>query len=186
MDLSVLTTTLLIVCARVADVSLGTMRTMFVIQGRRGVAFALGFVESLIWVYVVSQVIANLQQPIYAVGFAFGFALGNFIGITLEGWMAQGEQVVRVFSRQAHRIAETLRDQQYIVSEFAATGREGPISMLFLQTDRRKVPHVIRALTEIDPDSYFIVDDVRMTSSKRGRPFRPINPTGWRTVFKKK
>lgn len=186
MDLALITTTLLIVIARIADVSLGTMRTMFIVQGRRGVAFGLGFVESLIWVYVVSSVIANLTQPAYAVSFAFGFALGNFIGITLEGWMAPGKQVVRVFSRQAHAIAERLRAQQFVVSEFAATGLEGPISMLFMQTDRRKVPGVLKVVKDLDPESYFIVDDIRMTSVKKAPPYRLTNPTGWRAVFKKK
>ncbi|RMH54134.1 MAG: DUF2179 domain-containing protein [Bacteroidetes bacterium] len=186
MDLGVLGTVLLIVCARVADVSLGTMRTMFIIQGRRGAAFGIGFVESLIWVYVVSSVIKNLTQPIYAVSFALGFALGNYIGITLEGWMAPGKQVVRIFSRNAHAIAERLREQQFVVSEFAATGLQGPIDMLFLQTDRRKVPAVLRIVTSLDPDSFYIVDDVRMTSAKPRSGPRAFTPTGWRAVFKKK
>lgn len=183
MDWGVLGTSLLIVLARVVDVSLGTMRTMFIVQGRRALAFSLGFAESLIWVYVVSSVIAHLHQPVYAISFALGFALGNFIGITLEGWIGHGKQVVRVFSRQAHEIADGLRDRRFVVSEFSATGREGPIGMLFLQTDRRKVPDVLRFVTDVDPGSYFIVDDVRMTSVQQMQRFEP---TGWRAVFKKK
>ena len=183
MDLGVLTTCLLIVCARIADVSLGTLRTMFMVQGRRGVAFSLGFFESLIWVYVVSSVVQNLSNPLYAVCFAGGFAAGNFIGITVEKWLGHGQQVVRVFSRQAALMAARLREEQYVVSEFDATGRDGPIGMLFLQTPRKKVPGLLRQVTAIDPASYYVVDDVRAVPVRATQTFAP---TGWRGVLKKK
>lgn len=94
-----------IVVARITDVSLGTLRTMNVMQGRRGVAWILGFCEILIWVFAVSKVIGNLQQPAYAIAYALGFATGNYVGMTFEKWIALGEQVVRVFTRAGAQIA---------------------------------------------------------------------------------
>jgi uncharacterized protein YebE (UPF0316 family) len=181
--MEVLVTCLLIVLARVADVSLGTVRTVAVVNGRRGVAVAIGFFEVLIWVIVVRAVIQNLDNPIYAVSYAAGFALGTFIGITIEGRVGTGNQVLRVFTRIGERMAAELRDSGFVVTVFEGSGREGPISLLFLETGRRGVRQALDVITTLDPDCFYIVDDVRLSSGRRGRFQRP---TGWRAIGKRK
>ncbi len=69
---------------RVADMSLDTLRLLFVVRGRRGLAWVLGFFESAIFVVAVSSVITNLGNPLNVIGFAAGFATGN-VGNYLEG-----------------------------------------------------------------------------------------------------
>lgn len=173
MDPGLLFACLLIVVARVADVSLGTLRTVYIVQGRKGVAFLLGFVEVLIWLIVVARVIQNVQQPAYAVSYALGFGLGTYVGILLEDWFRMGEQVVRIFSRRGEAMAEALREAGFVVTRFEGKGREGPISLLFLQVPRRRVRDVVRPALRIDPECFYIVDDVRMTSGYRRRSARP-------------
>ncbi|HEX9652767.1 MAG TPA: DUF5698 domain-containing protein, partial [bacterium] len=100
MTLSPVLTCIVIIVARIADVSFGTMRTVFIVQGRKGIAFVLAFLEVTIWVVVVSKVIQNLSQPEYVVSFALGFSLGTYLGITMETWLAVGDQVLRIFTRR--------------------------------------------------------------------------------------
>jgi uncharacterized protein YebE (UPF0316 family) len=160
----VVATALLIVAARIGDVTLGTIRTVSVINGRRAVAWALGFVEVLLWVLVVSQVITTLQENmIYAVAYALGFATGNFVGITIEQRIALGEQVIRVFTR-SESLAHRLRGHGHRVTEFEGRGRDGPVRMLFIQTPRKRVPDVLQVARQMDRECYYIVDDVRTTS----------------------
>jgi uncharacterized protein YebE (UPF0316 family) len=154
-----------IILARVTDVSLGTMRTLFVIRGKRAVAVALGFFEVLIWVTVVSHVIVNLNVMAYAVSYALGFALGNFIGMTIEGWMSVGEQVLRVFTRMGGTVAESLREAGFRVTEFTGVGRDGPVYLLLIQTRRRNARTVAARARSVDPHCYYILDDVRLASS---------------------
>ena len=73
-------TCVLIILARIADVSLGTLRTVCIVQGRKAVSWGLGFVEILIWIFAVSKVIGNLDQPILAISYAFGFATRKLCG----------------------------------------------------------------------------------------------------------
>jgi uncharacterized protein YebE (UPF0316 family) len=183
MDSTVLLTCLLIVVARITDVSLGTLRTMNVIQGRRGVAWMLGFCEILIWVFAVSKVIGNLQQPAYAIAYAFGFATGTYVGITFEKWMALGEQVVRVFTREGAKIVAQLRSEGYRVTSFEGEGRDGAIHMLFIEIPRRKTPDILAFVRQIDPNCFYIVDDVRLVSLAS---ITLHEPTGWRAILKKK
>ncbi len=183
MDIHVIIYCLLIILARIADVSLGTLRTLFIVHGRRGVAFICSFFEVLIWIIVVSKVIANLKQPLYAVSYAFGFALGTYVGMTVEGWLGKGQQVIRMFTRKGEQVVSGLRGKGFVVTQFEGTGKEGPISMLFLETQRRNVAQIVQFITSEDPDCFYIIDNVKLSSGKRVRYY---TPTGWRAIFKKK
>jgi uncharacterized protein YebE (UPF0316 family) len=179
----VLLTCAAIIVGRVADVTIGTLRTVFVVHGRRGVACVLGFFELLIWVLVVSRVVQNLGHPLYAVCYALGFSIGTYLGITVEGWFGAGDQVIRVFTRMGGQLAKELREQGYVVTQFEGAGRKGPISMIFLQAPRRRMRPVIERVTTADPECFYIVDDIRLSSGRKVR-FNP--PTGWRALFRKK
>lgn len=109
MDLEVIAFSALTFVARVVDVAMGTMRTAFIVQGDRRAAFAVGFLEMLVWIFVVAKVINNLDHPSYIVAFALGFAVGTTLGITIEEWFALGSQVVRVFTGQRREPAAALR-----------------------------------------------------------------------------
>ncbi len=146
-------------------------------------ACALGFFELLIWVVVVSRVIQNLERPAFAVCYAFGFALGTYLGMTVEGWFGAGDQVIRVFTRLGPQLVKELRGQGYVVTQFDGTGKQGPISMIFLQAARRKMRPVIEHVIRADPECFYIVDDIRLSS---GRKVRFNAPTGWRALFRKK
>lgn len=183
MNIQVALTCLLIVVARITDVSLGTLRTVSVVRGRRAVAFFLGFAEILIWLIVISRVIKNLNQPAYIISYALGFALGTYVGITLESWVAAGRQVVRIFTREGPKLARDLRKMGYMVTQFEGQGKEGPISMLFLETSRKNCQQVVSSVLEVDPDCFYIIDDIRLSS---GRRVRFHSPTGWRAIAKKK
>lgn len=155
----------LIFAARVADVSLGTLRTTFIVRGKRAFAFALGFIEVLVWVVVVAQVITNLSHPIYLFAFALGFASGTVVGITFEDWFAIGEQVVRVFTARGESLASALRARGFTVTAFSGAGRDGAVYLLFVQVRRRKAHTVIATARELDPSCFYTVDDVRLASS---------------------
>ena len=183
MDMTVLGVSVLIIFARIADVSLGTLRTVSVIQGRRGVSWFLGFAELLIWVFAVSAVIHNLDKPVYALSYAFGFATGNYVGLTLERWIAFGEQVVRVFTRQGPKVAVQLRSEGFRVTSFPGEGRDGPVQMLFIEIPRKKTQDIILFSRQIDPKCFCIVDDIRLVAPATAML---LQPTGWRAILKKK
>ncbi len=165
MDVELIVTCALIVIARIADVSLGTIRTVFVVRGHRMGAFVLGFCEVLVWVVVVSRVITNLNQPAYAVSYALGFALGNYAGMTLERWLAYGKQAVRIFTRRPE-IAAALRGAGFAVTEFEGLGRDGIVHLLYVQTHRREVERVANVARSHDPNCFYTVEDIRLASSR--------------------
>ena len=90
--------------ARIVDVSLGTLRTISIIQGRTRLSFWLGFGEILIWLWVISTVVPQVKEiPVLAIFYAFGFASGNMAGIRIERWLAFGHIIIRVISNKHFR-----------------------------------------------------------------------------------
>ncbi len=177
MSSEVLVTTLLIILSRIADVSLGTLRTVAIVNSRKGMALALGFFEVLIWIVVVSKVVTSLDVPAYAVSYALGYALGSYLGVMLEQSLAYGEQVLRIFTRQGGAVASDLRQAGYAVTAIQGEGLEGPIHLLVVQRPRKQMATLIERVEGLDPECFYVVDDVRMSSTarlrQRVRPSRP-------------
>lgn len=156
---------LFIFAARVVDVSLGTFRHTLVIRGKKGLAVLIAFFESLIWVTAVSRVLTNVSDPLTAFAFAGGFAMGTFVGITIENLFKLGDQVVRIFSSDGCTLACRLREDGYRVTMFDGHGRDGDVKLLFVQVKRREAGKVLKAAREHDPKCYIVIDDVRQASS---------------------
>lgn len=164
--LEVLGACLLIMAARIGDVSLGTLRTVVMVQGRRGLAFVLAIAEILIWVFVVSAVITQIRDtPIYGVAYALGFALGTWIGMLWESRLALGRQAVRIITRLGPDMASVLRERGLVVTQFDGHGRDGPVQQLFLELPRRLARGVIAQARAVDPGCYVWIDDVRFAST---------------------
>lgn len=183
LTLAALATGLLIYCARICDVSLGTIRTLMVVHGRRRLAFVLGFFEVLIWVTAAAKVLHNLDQPFFAVMYALGAASGNFVGMTIERRVALGDQIVRVFTRQGRDVAAHLRRSGFGVFEMDGRGDLGALALLFVEVRRRNAMRAIALAREADPGCQYILDDVRLTSTVQSHLHEP---TGWRAILKRK
>ncbi len=156
----------LIFFARIGDVTLGTLRTMSIIHGRRWTAWMLGLVEVLIWVFAVSAVVNQVtEKPWYALAYALGFASGNFVGITVESWLAHGDQVIRIFTRKGEATASRIRAHGHRVTEIDGRGRDGPVAVLFIKCKRREAREVCAIARQMDADCFYIIDDVRVSSA---------------------
>lgn len=176
----------LIFCARVADVSAGTVRTISIVQGRTLLAFVLGFVEISLWLAVIAAVLSRiLAEPVLGVFYALGFSTGNVVGIKLERRLAFGHMVLRVVSRgRAQDLCQALRDAGQGVTTFAGQGRDGPVTLLYVACRRRDLPRLADLVEAIEPGAFFIAEPAGQVS-KLMRPHLQT-ATGWRAMFKKK
>ena len=176
---------LFIFCARILDVSLGTLRTIYIIRGSRILGPFLGFFEVLIWLTAVSGVFMHLDQWYNIVAYAAGFATGNAVGVLIEHKLAIGMQAIRLISRtQSAAVAAGLRLAGFAVTEVKGRGMTGPVSVSYVVVPRKDTSKVIGAACSIDPDVFCTVEDIRSTSLSAYRNGLPA--TGWRVLFKRK
>jgi uncharacterized protein YebE (UPF0316 family) len=167
----------MILIARIGDVSFGSLRTVAVVSGHRGLAWLFGFLEVIIWVFAVSAVIAHIDsEPVYGIAFALGAASGSYVGVTLMRWLPIGDQVVRVFTRNGTALFDDLRRKDFGVTQFQGIGRDGPVTMLFVQVRRNRTPLVVRTVRELDPSCYYTIDDIRVASVAASTVLPAITP----------
>ncbi len=157
---------LIVFLARMTDVTLGTLRIMFTSRGKRNVAPLLGFVEVLIWIMVVGQVIQNVSSIVAYIGYAGGFAAGTFIGMKIEERLAYGTLVVRtILSQGGDELAKVLREAGYGVTAIDGKGAEGDVKLLFTIIKRKDLEKVANIIRQISPNAFFSVEEVRTAES---------------------
>ena len=65
---------LLIFLSRVVDVSIGTIRIIFISRQWKLISATLGFIEVLIWVVAIGQIMKNLDNTWVYIAYASGFS----------------------------------------------------------------------------------------------------------------
>ncbi|MBC8415165.1 MAG: DUF2179 domain-containing protein [Candidatus Cloacimonetes bacterium] len=156
---------LLIFFSRIVDVSLGTLRIIFVNKGMRYLAPIVGFFEILIWLIVISQIISNLSSPLNYLAYAAGFAVGNFVGIYLENKLALGITLFRIITRKkANELITKYRSLGYSVTNVPAKANSGDVEIIFLPIRRKDINSVIKEVKKHNPNALYTIEDVRVVS----------------------
>ncbi|HCY77630.1 MAG TPA: hypothetical protein DHV28_17095 [Ignavibacteriales bacterium] len=149
---------LLIMFMRICDVSIGTMRTILVVQGRKYLAGVAGMVEVLIWVFAIRYIFQNLDQVINLFGYAIGFGLGNIIGITIEQKIGFGFAQLNIISiSSSEKITEALRKAKYGVTVLPAYGAKGNLTIIVVIVPRKFQKKIIALIESIDPKTFITV-----------------------------
>jgi uncharacterized protein YebE (UPF0316 family) len=147
---------------RVSDMTLDTLRLLFVVRGKKGISWVLGFFQSLIFVIAITSVLKNLENPLNIIGYAAGFATGNVFGMLIESRLAVGHVKLSIVSSARGAIlAETLREAGFAVTEIPARGKDGMVSMLSVSVKRKDVARVEKFVREKDGEAFVIAEDVR-------------------------
>ena len=162
MNVTVFVTFWFIVLARITDVSLDTIRTVSVVQGRRGFAAVLGFFQAIIYVCAIAKVLLNLNQPVYALAYGLGFATGTYLGMLIEQRLAFGKHLVFFLTPKGPELAKVLRAGNYRLAEVKARTRDGDLMILCVEISRRETQQLIQLATVIDERCVFIVNDIRL------------------------
>ncbi len=157
---------LAVFCARIIDVSIGTMRIIFLTRGFKTLSALIGFFESLIWIIAISQVMNNVNSWAAYLAFSGGFACGNVVGIWLEEKIALGTLVIRIITqRDAGALLEAMRAAAYNVTNIDAEGEHGQVMVLFTIVRRKQLSEVTALIRQHNPQAIYTVENVRFASA---------------------
>ena len=159
---------LIIFSLRLADQSLGTMRSLLVAKNKPIYAALIGLVESAIWIVAISQVVKDIDDPVLIGAYAAGFAAGTILGSYIERIVGVGNIVVRVFCpANSPSVAEKLREDGYGVTIIDGQGKDGPVKIYLCVIPRRKLKSVLDMIEKINPNSFITTDMANPTSLKK-------------------
>jgi uncharacterized protein YebE (UPF0316 family) len=148
--------------ARLIDVALGTLRILFISRSMQKIAPLVGFFESLIWLFAISQIVLNLNNIMSYFAFAAGFASGNYLGIYIEHKLAVGLLSIRVItSEDGTDLQNYLRAQNFGVTSVSALGVTGKVRLIISVIKRKDLDVYISIVKKYNPKAFVSVEDIR-------------------------
>ncbi len=152
---------ILIFCSRIIDVSLGTLRVIFVSKGLKYWATTLGFFEVLIWLIAIGQIMTNLSNPVSYIAYAGGFAMGNFVGIHIAEKLSLGMVMLRIVTRESSdNLINSLFKSDFGVTTVEGHGRSGKVRIIFTIVPKRKINQLIRLVNSHNPRAFYTIEEV--------------------------
>lgn len=152
--------------ARIIDVSLGTLRTVFFVKGKTIEPFIIAFFEVLIW-YVVAKEALNTtgNAVLIAISYAGGYATGTFIGSKLSNLLVKGVvDIQTVIKNNSNKLVKALRDKGYGVSvidlknDYDGNSKD----MLFIQAKSSRLKEVTSIIKNFDNEAFIIVNETKL------------------------
>ena len=176
---------ILIFIARIMDVSLDTIRIIFINRHLKYYASIIGFFEVLIWLMAIRQIFQHLSSPFCMIGYAAGFATGNYVGILIENRLSIGKVIIRIITRRdADDLISFLRSAGYGLTTIDAEGVTGPVKVIMSIVERSDIEHIVQIIKQYNPLAFYSVEDVRFVS-EAVTPYRLPGPRRWERFVSK-
>lgn len=186
-NLHLLLVPLFIFAARVLDVSMSTIRIMFVWAGNKWFATLLGFFEALIWIIAIGQIMKDITNWTAYFAYAGGFAAGTFTGMFIEEKLAYGKSIIRIITKKpAGTLIEYLKKQNYGVTSLEADGHSGKVHLIYTILNRKQVKGIIDKIREHNPNAFYTIENVRFVSETALSPAQKLDTLGIRPSFKRR
>jgi uncharacterized protein YebE (UPF0316 family) len=155
----------LIFLARICDVSIGTMRIIFVSKGKRNIAPFFGFFEVLIWIIAISKIMQNLDNYVNYVAYAAGFATGNFIGMMIEEKLAMGILMIRIFATEkANELVHSLSLKGFGATVVEAHGTREKTHIIYSIVQRNDLVGILEIVNSFNPKAFYTVEDIKIAN----------------------
>lgn len=178
---------ILIFLSRIIDVSIGTIRIIFVSRGKKNLAPLLGFFEVLVWIMAISQIMKHLDNIACYFAYAAGFATGTFVGMMIEEKLAIGMLVVRVILvKDECSLRERLRNAGFGVTVVDARGANGDVKIVYTIIKRKELEEVLGIITMCNSKAFYSVEDARTVNQGvfRNKEFSGKDKLGGLNLFK--
>jgi uncharacterized protein YebE (UPF0316 family) len=165
----------LIAALRTVDVCLGTIRTVYTVEGRRRLSALLGFLEAVTFITAVGIALRGPMDPLRTLGYGAGFAIGTALGITVVRALKLGSVSVRIVSPSGPvGLSEALEEAGFTLTIFDGSSRSGPIRLIMTVVSKRDLPKLLETAKPWLEQCFVTVGDEPLRLS----PFPP--PSGIR------
>jgi uncharacterized protein YebE (UPF0316 family) len=162
---------ILIFIARIADVTMATIRIIFISKGIKLLAPLVGFFEVLIWIIAVSQIMQNVSNVFNYIAYAAGFALGTYVGMYIEDRISLGNLSVRVITKNGDSgMTDILKSAGHKITVVDAYGTSGPVKIIYTIVKRKKLRAFVESVKNIDPKAFYSFGDIRVVKEEPPLP----------------
>lgn len=152
----------MIFAARIVDVTIDTLRIVYITKGDKILAPILGFFQILIWLIAITRIMKNIDNVACYFAYAAGFAAGNYIGLILEEKFAMGIQMIRIVTQvDASQLINKLHSNGLTTTSVEADSNQGKVHIIFLIVQRTRINSIITLIKQFNPKAFYSIEDIR-------------------------
>jgi uncharacterized protein YebE (UPF0316 family) len=167
---------LFIFLARICDVGLGTMRIIHISRGNKLLSATLGFIEILIWLFAIQQIMQNLNNIYYSVVYAAGYAMGTFSGMFIEQKMIKGKVMITIITNQdSSALTDRLATLGYKTTVVKAKENDQSEHIILTIADRKNSDRIADTIDRLLPESFYSIEDLRLTDTLKTPHHKKFN-----------
>ncbi|MHB9056443.1 MAG: DUF2179 domain-containing protein [Paludibacteraceae bacterium] len=153
---------IMIFSGRICDVTLGTLRIIFVSKGKRGVAPVIGFFEVFIWIVIISQILSRASDLIAYISYAGGYATGTYVGMLIESKLAFGVLLYRVYTKEnGSSLVKLFNESGFGATLVQGEGSVGKVDVIETVVDRKQMKKIENVINRFDNQAFYVTEDVR-------------------------
>ena len=156
---------LIIFFAKIIEVTIMTLRVVYINKGEKLIGAFLAFFEVFIWLLVVSSVLNNItEDPMKILVYCSAFALGNYLGVIIENKLAVGLSSLQAIvpDEDGERIARMLRESNFGVTVIEGKGIDDlKKDVLIIMLKRKRIKEAIKLINSQIPDALITINDVK-------------------------
>ncbi len=147
--------------ARIVDVSLGTVRTYFIVKGNRTIAAIIAFVEIFIWFYAAREALStDITSIMIVISYAAGYATGTYLGTIINEMFISGFVNIQVVSNKiSDKEIEEIKKNNFGISVIETIDNK---RMLFIETDKKRSKECLKLIEKLDQSSFIIINDSKV------------------------
>jgi uncharacterized protein YebE (UPF0316 family) len=123
----------------------------------------LGTIGAVLQITAISQVVANVHDPLSVAAYAGGVGLGVLLGLLAGDRLTPGTIGVTI-ATTAPGVARALWDRGWPATVQTGHGARGPLTLLSIALDRRDHARLQRDVAHIAPEASWNVGDLRTSS----------------------
>lgn len=152
--------------ARIVDVTLGTIRTVYSVKGKTLFAGIIAFFELFIWFLVAKEALNTELQSIWiVVSYAGGYATGTIIGTFISNTFINSLISVEVITTKATKenVAK-IRKEGFGVSvvNTIESLQNKNNNILFITLNSRNLTELKKIISEIDKEAFIVINESKV------------------------
>ena len=146
--------------ARILDVSISTVRTVYVLKGKTLIVAILAFLEITIWFLVAREALNVKNMSIWIIlSYSGGYTTGTILGTNITKKFVKGNLRLEVISSKISvDDLQTIKDDGFGVSSINMN--ESKI-MLIIQINKKRLEECKSLIYSLDKDAFITVNETK-------------------------
>lgn len=146
--------------ARIIDVSMNTIRTVYIVKGKRLISTIIAFFEVLIWFEVARTALnTEINSFVIPISYAGGYATGTYIGTLISTKFIKGHYTVTVISNKINAVnIKKIKNAGYGATSIAT---ETNSKYLIIEVSKKELNNLKTLIKSFDTKAFIYINETK-------------------------